>query len=388
MSKNKTNPTVQVPREQTRKQMSRAEREARMRRRIIYVVGGVLAVVAALVAFGLIREVLIKPTEPVAVVNGQPISTTEFQSRVKLVRAQLRQQANFAQQLGDTQSLDSITSQLQQPTMLGSQVLNGMVDELLLAQVAKDYNVTVSPEEIDTAIEEQFGYQRNPPTPSPTNTPRPTPTASGPVTETATPPPTPLPTSTPISQESARQSYQDYLRGLQVSDQDYRKYVEQNLLGNKVREALAATAPTTTEQIKFQYIRIETATVPTVTEMLNQDGFGAVYQAIVSNTFPYSSSVFASEVDWVPRDAISSTEEIGPAVMEAFFSTPVGQMTPIVANPAGTASYVALITDHGVEPLSSSFLQQEQTKMVEDWLSQRRAQAVYLTWADRVPTTP
>ena len=388
MTKNKANPAVQVPKEQTRKQLSRAEREARMRRRIINSVGGILAVVALVIVFGLIREAFIKPTEPVATVNGQAISTSEFQSRAKLVRAQLRQQAEFAQNIGDTQSLDNISTQLQQPTMLGSQVLNGMVDELLLAQAAKDFNVSVSPEEVDTTIDEQFGYQRNPPTPAPTNTPRPTPTASGPVTQTATPPPTPPPTATPVSQESARQSYQDYLRALQVSDQDYRKYVGQNLLGNKVRDALAATVPTTTEQIKFQYIRIETSAMPTVTELLTTDGFAAIYQAIVSNTFPYSSSVFASEVDWVPREAISSTEEIGPAVMEAFFSTPVGQMTPITPNPAGTASYVALILDKGFEPLSGGFLQQAQSKWVEDWLNERRAQAIYLTWADRVPTTP
>jgi hypothetical protein len=388
MSKNKTNPAVQVPKEQTRKQLSRAEREARLRRRILYSVGGVLAVVALVIVFGLIREAFIKPTEPVATVNGQAISTAEFQSRVKLVRAQLRQQAEFAQTINDTQSVENIVNQLQQPTMLGSQVLNGMVDELLLAQAAPDFNVSVSPEEIDAAIEEQFGYQRNPPTPAPTNTPRPTPTASGPVTQTATPSPTPLPTATPISQESARQSYQDYLGALQVSDQDYRKYMERNLLGEKVREALAGTVPTTTEQIKFQYIRIDASGIPTVTDLLAQNGFTATYQAILSSTFPYTSSAFASEVDWVPREAISSTEEIGPAVMEAFFSTPVGQVTPVVSNPAGTASYAALIADKGVQPLSSGFLQQAQSKQVEDWLSARRVQAIYLTWADRVPTTP
>lgn len=388
MSKNKANPQIQVPKEQTRKQMSRAEREARQRRNIIYVVGGILAVVVAIVLFGVVREALIKPAEPVATVNGQAISTTEFQTRVRLVRAQLRQRANFAQQVGDTQTQDSIATQLQQPTTLGSQVLSGMIDEVLLAQAAKDYNVTVTPDEVEASIEEQFGYQRNPPTPMPTTTPRPTPTASGPVTQTATPAPTPLPTATPISKESAQQSYQSFLNTLGVSDQDYRRYSEQNLISSKVREAIAATTLTTTEQVKFQYIRIDAALVPTVTAALNNSSFSAVHQAIISNTFPYTTGVVASEADWVPRDAISSTEELGPAIMEAFFSTPIGQMTPIVANGTNTASYVALIQDKGVQPLSSGFAQQAQQNTVEAWLNARRNQAIYLTWQDRVPTTP
>ena len=100
MSKTKNNPHVQVPNEPTRKQFSRAEREAQQRRRIIYAVGGVLAVVVLVILFGVVRESLIKPNEPVANVNGETISTTDFQNRVRLVRAQLLQQANYLQQLG------------------------------------------------------------------------------------------------------------------------------------------------------------------------------------------------------------------------------------------------------------------------------------------------
>ncbi len=153
------------------------------------------------------------------------------------------QQANFSQQIGNTQSVDQIQSQLADPINLGSLVLDGMVDELLLKQAAKDFNVAVSAEEVETSIEKEFGFDRNPPTPSPTSTPQPTPTASAAVTQTATPPPTPRPTSTPISKESAQQSYQDYLKAYGLSDQDYRKYTELRLLSDKVREAIGATAP-------------------------------------------------------------------------------------------------------------------------------------------------
>jgi hypothetical protein len=393
MSKNKTNPKVQVPNEPTRKQLSRAERDARQRRRINLAVGGVLAVVVLIIVGGFLYENIssqIRLGQPVANVNNELISTTDFQSRVKLVRAQLTQQANFyANTLNDTNTAQQILSQLDDPITLGGQVVDGMVDELLLKQAAAEYGVSVSADEIDTQIEETFGYQRNPPTPAPTRTPLPTPTASAEVTQTATPLPTPLPTSTPISKESARQSYQEYLSAVGVTDAEYRKYVELNLFNEKMREAIGSTVPTTTEQIQFQYIRSDAAAVPTVTAAIQQDGFASVYAAILSNTVPYSTSVLAQEIgEWVPLKAISDTTEWGPAIAEALFSTPISQTTRIISNTTNTAGYIGLVMAKGIEPLGSSYLQEEQNNAVEAWLQQRRNPAFILTWADRVPTKP
>jgi hypothetical protein len=393
MSKNKSTPKVQVPNEPTRKQLSRAERDAQQRRRINLAVGGVLVLVAVIIVGGFLYENIstqMRLSQPVANVNGELVSTTDFQSRVKLVRGQLKQQANFyATQLNDTQTAQQIQSQLDDPITLGGQIVNSMVDEILLKKAAAEYGVSVLPEEIETQVEETFGYQRNPPTPAPTRTPLPTPTASAEVTQTATPPPTPLPTATPISRESALQSYQDYLQAVSISDADYRKYVEMNLFTERVRQAIGSTVPTTTEQIKFQYIRADAVAVPTVTAALQQDGFASVYAEIVSNTVPYSSSVAAQSIDqWVPLKAISDTAQWGPAIAQALFATPISQTTDLILNTDNTAAYIGLITAKGIEPLDSSYLKTEQDSAVEAWLNQRRNPAFILTWDDRVPTKP
>jgi hypothetical protein len=382
-----------MPNEPTRKQLSRAEREARQRRRLNLAVGGVLALVALIVVGGFLYENIsnqVRLSQPVANINGELISTTDFQNRVRLVRAQLRQQADFyGNQLGNTQTAQQILAQLNDAVTLGGQVINGMVDEILLKQAAAQYNVSVQPDEIEAKVEENFGYQRNPPTPSPTRTPLPTPTASGQVTQTATPPPTPLPTATPISKESALKSYQDYLTAVGVADAAYRKYAEMTLFSDKVRQAIGSTVPTTTDQIKFKFIRMDTAAVPTVTAAITQDGFAKVYNAILSNTVPYSSSVVAQEIgDWVPIAAISTTAEWGPSVATALFSTPVSQTTSIISNTTNTASYIGLIEAKGIEPLTSSYLSQAQDQAVQAWLQQRRNPAFILTWSDRVPTQP
>jgi hypothetical protein len=393
MSKNKATPQVQRPNEPTRKQLSRAEREARQRRIINLSVIGVVALVVIIIVGGFLYENIstqIRLSQPVANVNGELISTPEFQSQVRITRAQLLQQIDFyANTLNDTQTAQNLQSQLNDPVTLGGQVINSMVDDVLLKQAAPQYNVSVSQEEIDTKIEETFGYQRNPPTPAPTRTPLPTPTASGPITQTATPTSTPPPTATPISKESAMSAYQSYLTTLGITDAEYRKYVELGLYSDKMRTAIGSTVPTTTEQIEFKYIRMDAAAVPTVTAALNQDGFAKVYDAIVSNTVPYSSSVMAQDINqWIPMDAISTTTEWGPNVARAFFSTPVSQTTGIISNTANTASYIGFIDAKGIEPLASSFLQQAQNNAVEAWLQQRRNPAFILTWADRVPTKP
>jgi hypothetical protein len=393
MSKNKTNPKVQVPNEPTRKQLSRSERDARQRRRINLAVGSVLALVVLIIVGGFLYENIssqVRLSQPVANVNGEPISTTDFQSRVRLVRAQLAQQVNFyANTLNDTNTAQQIQSQLADPITLGGQVLDGMVDEVLLKQAAADYQISVSADDVEAKIEETFGYQRNPPTPAPTRTPQPTATASAGVTQTATPLPTPAPTATPVSRESALQSYQQYLTTMDVTDAEYRKYVEMSLYSEKVRKAIGAAAPTTAEQIKFKYIYMDPTAVPTVTAALAQDGFMTVFNAILSNTVPYSASVIAQEInDWVPQDAISETADWGPTVAAAFFSTPVSQTTGIISNTTNTASYIGFIDAKGVEPLSASSLSQAQDRVVEAWLQQRRNPDFKLTWSDRVPTTP
>ena len=186
MSKNTPTRNVQLPKEQTRKQLSRAEREAKQNRTVLLIVGGVVALLVLIVGFGVLRENVLILNEPVANINGETISTREFQNRVRLARLTLKQQVARAEALGDTQTAQQAQSQLDDPKGLGAQVLNEMRDEILLKQGAPQFNVTVTPDEVQVYLEEDLGYQRNPPTPAPTRTPAPTPTVTEPITQTPT----------------------------------------------------------------------------------------------------------------------------------------------------------------------------------------------------------
>jgi hypothetical protein len=383
-------PNLQIQREPTRKQLSRAERDAKQRRRIWLLVSGFIGLAVLVLLYGTLRETVFILNEPVANVNGEIITTRQFQDRVRLAGKQLQQQIQVAYSLGDQNSLNSYVNQLSDPVTLGGQIINSMVDDLLLKQAAPTFGVTVSDEEVQLNIERQLRYDRNPPTPSPTSTPRPTPTASGPITQTPTPTFTPFPTPTPVTLESFNKSYQDQLAQLAVlgfSEQEYRDLVQTSLLVDKVRTAIASTVPTTTDQIKFKYIRAANADALTVTRDINAQDFATIYQAVLSGTYPITTVQATETSDWVPHDEISATTELGPALADTLFATPVSQTVALV-NVAGTATYVALILDHQVQPLNSSFLQSRQQAAVDDWLAQRRKPEFYFTWNDRVPVVP
>jgi hypothetical protein len=391
MTKTNSSRNVQIPKEPTRKQLSRAERDARQSRRVMWVVGGVVALLALILGYGFLRENVLILNEPVANVQGEEISTRDFQNRVRLARLTLQQQVQRADALGDQESAQQYQQQLDDTVGLGSQVLSGMVDDLLLKQGAAGFGVAVSPEEVQISLEEDIGYLRNPPTPAPTRTPAPTPTATGPITQTPTPTRTPFPTATPITKEGFDVLYQNQLSVLSsvgVSDQDYRKIVELRLLSEKVNAAIAATVPTITEQIKFKYIRIEAADVPTVTAAINADGFAKVYEAVISSTFPLTTVQASETYDWVPQDEISATTEFGPAIAETLFATPISHTAVITLNEAGTAGYAAFILDKGVHPIGASFMSSREQQAQEAWLEARRNPAYFLTWQDRVPTKP
>lgn len=380
-------PNLQIQKEPTRKHLSRMEREAKQRRTIWLSVGGVLAVAVLVLVYGYLRQTVFILNEPVANVNGEVITTRQFQARVRLAEVQAQQQLQVAQSLGDQSSYDYYYQQLSDPVTLGGQIINGMVDDLLLKQAAQTFSVTVTPDDVQLYVEQQLRYDRNPPTPAPTRTPAPIPTASGPITQTPTPTITPFPTATPVTLEGFNKLYQDQLSQLSsigFSEQEYRDMVQTSLLADKVRTAIGSTVPTTTDQIKFMYIRADNTNAATVTKDVNALGFDAIYQSVVSGTYPITTVEASETVDWVPHDEISSTTELGPVLADTLFATPISQ-TVAVVNAASTATYIAFIQDHQVQPLSSSFLQSRQQAAVEAWLAERRKPEFYFTWNDRVP---
>jgi foldase protein PrsA len=242
----------------TRKQVSRRQREERQRRLILLGAGAVLLLVLGILGFGYYETKFLKPASPVAVVNGVSLRTDEYQRIVIFQRFTLDQYLQYLEtQLSQIDTSDeteaAVASLFQQElaqlelqrAQIPSQALETMIEEELIRQGAQERGITISEEEIDRAIEESYGYQREPITP----------------TITVTEPITPTPTLPLVTKEEFEQAYEQYLAALAkagVSERFFREMVRQDLLRSKMWEVMGREVPTSEEQVRVRRIVLET----------------------------------------------------------------------------------------------------------------------------------
>lgn len=427
----------------TRKHLARMERERIQRRYII--IGGLLVLLAVigLIGFGILEQAVIQPSQPVAIVNGNKITTKEFQARVRYERRQLVQQYLRTYQTmqifaggGDqstqaffVQNLRQIELQLE-PDTLGQQVLDTLIQDRLIREEAARQGITVSNEEVDKAIQEAFGYYPSgkPPTPTPAPTtaptstlsptqlallpPTPTPTevitatpvvtatpsveasptitATSPVTATATPTPsgtaTPSPTPTPYTYEAFQKDYQSVLGALKkdinFSEKQLRQVIESQLYRQKVMEALTRDLPRTQEQVWARHILVpDQQTAETVETRLKQGEDFAKLAAEFSTDEATKNN--AGDLGWFP------VGQMDPSFEKVAFNLKIGQISDPVETQFGW--HIIQVLGHEDRPLSDAQYQQLQLTKFNEWLTQQRSKENVQTfdyWHEQVPTEP
>jgi len=406
---------VKVTKEVTRKHLARAEREARQKRLLLIGVAAVFVVVVGLVAYGYLDERVFKLQQPVATVKNKPITTGDFQKRVRFTRAQITSQINqlqaqraqfasdpqlsyFTQQID--QRLSSLQEQLATPSLLGGQVLDAMVEEELIRQEATARGVTVSDPEVQTTIEQNFDFYRVPPTATPTppptatpaSSPTPMPTATVSITPTATPAPTwtPEPTATPVTEQAFNTEFSSYMSQLAVTgmtENDYRGLVQVSLLRSKLQEVIGRDVPTSTEQLQFRYVFFETMDGAQAAEAqlksgLSYDDLYARVQAgqVVSAT--------GGLQPWTPTDEIANT--FGPQIEQTLLSLAISQTSQVITDTSGLSYTILQQAGRELRPLTPTQIQDRQQQAFQAWLdSQRTGPDVNLfnnRYLERMPT--
>jgi parvulin-like peptidyl-prolyl isomerase len=385
----------------TKKQRTRAEREARMNRWIIAGTVAVGVLVLGILVYGYLAENVFKGRAPVATVNGVPITTADFQARVRHYRIVLQEQRDYytAQRMqldptdpnasflleylnGQIRQLDSMLSEAS-ATALGKEVLDRMVQEELIRQEAARRGLTVSQEEIDRAIEEQFGYDRDAAVAflTPTVVPTAPVTTETALTATATPVPTPVP------KEEFDRRYQEYvktyLKPSGLSEAKFRAMVEASLLYDKLQQAMAAEVPQTMEQVQIRYLSFPTQEdAGKVAERL---GKGEKWEDIAAEIkADEKSAAYASEPEWVTQGFLK--EQFGEEAAGTIWETPAPQYT---APLAGTDSrwYIVQVMGREVRELESWLRSYEEQRAFQEWLQAQMAAVQYSEdWASKVPT--
>ena len=173
----------EAPKIHTKKHLARMEKENRQKKVLLISLIAILGAILLLVVYGLLNDTVLKPVKPVAKVNGTTITVAQFQKRVKYERFSLTQ--TFVQDASSSYAyffqsqLLTVQQQLDDYIQYGSDVLDTMVQEALVSQLAAEKGITVTDAEIDQYIQENFGYYPNgTPTPAPTEEIFPTSTLS------------------------------------------------------------------------------------------------------------------------------------------------------------------------------------------------------------------
>lgn len=424
----------QKPSYQTKKHLARLEREQIMRRYILIGTAIVIIAVIILVAYGFLSESVLKARQPVAIVNGEAITSRDFQSQVRYARQGLINYAvnnyQFIQFLGDDpDSLASFAGQLAQiesqlsPISVGQQALDDMGNNILIRQEATRRGITVTEEEIDVAIQEALGYfpsgtptteptfellptstlsplQRTliPPTTTPTQTSIPTatetptltlPTSTATSVPTITPTTEPQPTPTEYTLEGYQQRYQETIDNLetsiQFSERDLRYALTSELYRQKLEEAVLdelGVSPVE-DQVWARHILIaEEDLANEILERINQgEDWNALAAEFSTDT---SNADRGGDLGWFGAGMMV------PEFESAAFDLPVGE---VVSSPVQTSFGWHIIQVLGREerPLSDGAYQQLRQQKFEEFLQTLRENAdieIRDYWTERVPNEP
>jgi len=371
----------------TKKHMARQEREDIQTRYIKYGSIAIFAVVLILVGIALIDVYFITPNRPVAVVNDEEITTTDYQARVKFERFQLVNQfastLQLMQSFNDESALQYFQSSLQQinfqlmPEIHGQSILDTMIDDVLIRHEAEQTGISVSETELDEYIAEAFGY-------FPNGTPTPVPTIEGaPTPET---PSEDIPTPTVYTEEAFKQNYNDamasYKQSLNISETQFRDIVRAEILRSKVSEEIVQDLPKDEEQVLASHILVETEEEAQVviTRLEAGEDFTAVAIEVSTDT---SSGANGGDLGWFGRG------QMVPEFEEAAFNLEIGEISDPIQSDFGW--HIILKQDQEIRPVDDATYNQMTLTFFNDWLTGQRTVIVIETddtWVEVYPETP
>jgi parvulin-like peptidyl-prolyl isomerase len=405
----------------TRKQIARSKKARRQQRMIIISLTVVSVVIAVVLGLGLYQEYVAKPASPVAVVNGVPIRTDTYQKMVgyrrflilnyianlQAQKAQLDPTNESSEFLAQylQQSIDEVQSQM---LTLDMQVLDNLIDEELIRQEAVKNGLSVTEQEVNDAIQREVargaGFVTAPdatataataveatataafftPTPLPTATPTLTVTAAvSSTTPTPTVLPTPLPTPHVMTEGEFLERYKAMLDTLRkevgLSEADYRRTIEADLLFSKLQDLFASRVPTTEEQVHARHILVETEEeAQTVLARLEAgEDFVSLAKELSTDE---STREDGGDLGWLPRGVMV------PEFEEAAFALQPGETGDIVQTSFGY--HIILVEERDPDrELEPSFLERRRASALSEWLEeQRQSEAVERHWSsDKVP---
>jgi parvulin-like peptidyl-prolyl isomerase len=342
----------------SRRQLRRWNRERRVHRFLIGGVIGVVAIVAAILAFGYLRENVLRASETAATVNGEVITLSQILERVKPRAAALDQQARFYQAQGLAQAATQISLQR---SGLPDQVLDTMVEEKLVAAELANRGLTVADGDVQAAINKEIAEQEALANPTPSPTPD---AAAGSPTPTMVPTPGPTPTSTAVptlAADSFQSAYDRFLGRANLTDGAYRDLKRAEVAREKLREDISKNVPRTEEMVHARHILVDNA--DSLQQVQQKLAEGIPFDQVASEmSTDRGTREKGGDLGWFPRGQMNAPFEA------AAFSQPIGEIGQPVESPNGTHIIQVLERDDA-HPLSQEQLDGKASQGYQAWYS-------------------
>ena len=411
----------------SKKHQARLDRERTQNRLILIGAIAILVIVVGVIGYGILDQTVLQNLKPVATVNGERITAKQFEVQVAYSRAQLIQRLDSTLQMASIfgtdpsfiQYVQQIQTQLTDDgTTLGQSVLNQMIDDVLIRQEAIKRGITVSPEEVDQAMQEAFGYYANgtptvtatvpevptptysetqlalvtitpTPTEAPTSTPAPTntpePVSPTPTSNVPTATNTPAPTATPYTFEGYQTQQASFLDGVKdtgFTETDLRFIFENQLYSDKLKAQMTADMKPEAEEVWARHILVaDQATAEEVLAKLNAGGDWAKLASEYS--IDTSNKDKGGDLGWFTKGTMVTEFD------NAAFSMKVGEISQPIQTQFGW--HIIQVLGHEVRPLTPSEFQQQKDNTFNDWLTTARQDPGVKTddfWKTIVPTVP
>ena len=344
----------------SKRQLSKWQRERRQKHLVLYSAVALVVLMVLVLAFGAWRELVMRPNEPAAEVGDQviPLGALAVRLHPQLVAIDSELARVQSQSTSTSTGANSSSQQLQmlysQRAGAVDQVLGDMIDDELIAREAQRRGLSVRPDEIDARISSDLAKQK-----ALATGPAPTP-AAGPATG---PSPTPTPPPT-LTAEDQQQTYQDFLSRINFTDEQYRRYVEAQVLRDKLRDSLSADLPATQEQVHARRITLGTQEDATAALAQLRSGEATFEDLAREKSKDLTSQSQGGDLGWLPR-GLESTQFDDQA-----FRLGIGELGDPVTTPQGWE--IIQVLEKGQRALTPEQLDRLQTKAFDQWLRTTR----------------
>ena len=160
--------TGQRPGELSRRRVSRAGRDRKLRTWLLSATAGVAVMLFGLLGYGIVEKYWIVPQKTVATVGEHEISLELLQQHTRYRRSQMLNQyisyLDVLQYAGEQRNqvqdlLDQIDTELNNPVVLTRSIMDELVNMYLILDESRMRNMVLTDDEIETAIKMFFGYE-------------------------------------------------------------------------------------------------------------------------------------------------------------------------------------------------------------------------------------